>query len=316
MDTQLKFNTPWILQRADPYVYKHTDGWYYFTASVPAYDGICLRRARSLAQLPQSEEVEIWHKHEDGPMSVHIWAPELHYLDGKWYVYYSGGDKDNIWEIRPYVLECQGDDPLASEWKELGKMQKAEDDPFSFESFSLDGTVLENKGRFYYIWAEKVSVGSQISNLYIAEMENPHKLKTAQVLLTSPDYDWERIGFWVDEGPGVIKHGGKLFLTYSASETGVYYCMGMLSADEDADLLDPLSWKKERYPVLQSDASKGIYGPGHNSFTTDEEGNDILVYHMRTEEKIVGDPLYNPNRHACLMRIQWDEKGWPVFSYE
>ena len=33
----LKHNEPWILQRADPYVYRHTDGNYSFTASVPAY---------------------------------------------------------------------------------------------------------------------------------------------------------------------------------------------------------------------------------------------------------------------------------------
>lgn len=125
MDTKLKFNEPWILQRADPYVYRHTDGWYYFTASIPAYDGICLRRAKSLAELPQAEEVEIWHKHEEGPMSIHIWAPELHFLDGKWYIYYAGGDKDDVWEIRPYVLECQGSDPIADPWKELGKMKRA-----------------------------------------------------------------------------------------------------------------------------------------------------------------------------------------------
>ena len=41
--SELLYNKPWILQRADPYVYRHTDGTYYFTASVPAYDGIVLR---------------------------------------------------------------------------------------------------------------------------------------------------------------------------------------------------------------------------------------------------------------------------------
>lgn len=316
MDTNLKYNEPWILQRADPYVYRHTDGWYYFTASVPAYDGICLRRARSLAELPQAEEKEIWHKHEEGPMSIHIWAPELHYLQGKWYIYYAGGDKDDVWEIRPYVLECADADPINGTWTELGKMQRAPEDEFSFEAFSLDGTVFENKGNYYYVWAEKVGVGKQISNLYIAQMENPHQLKTVQVLLTTPDYDWERIGFWVNEGPAVIKHDGRLFLTYSASETGEHYCLGMLSADMDSDLLDPLSWKKERYPVLQTDASRNIYGPGHNSFTKDEEGGDIMVYHLRTESKIEGNPLYNPNRHACLMKVRWNQEGRPVFSYE
>ena len=112
MDKRLKFNEPWILQRADPYVYEK-DGWYYFTASVPAYDSIVLRRAKKLADLPQAEEVVIWKKHESGPMSKHIWAPELHYLEGKWYIYFAGGEEEDIWKIRPYVLECQGQDPLA-----------------------------------------------------------------------------------------------------------------------------------------------------------------------------------------------------------
>lgn len=316
MDENIKYNTPWILQRADPYVYRHSDGWYYFTASVPAYDGIRLRRAKSLAELPEAEEIEIWHKHESGPMSFHIWAPELHYLDGQWYIYYAGSDKEDIWALRPYVLTCADADPITGTWKELGKMQRAEDDEFSFEAFSLDGTVFEACGKRYYVWAEKVSVGRQISNLYIAEMENPHKLSTVQVLLTTPDYDWERVGFFVNEGPAVIRHDGWLYLTYSASETGAAYCVGMLSIREDGDLLDPRAWKKERYPVLKTDASRTIYGPGHNSFTVDEEGNDIMVYHARKESVIEGDPLYNPNRHAQLMKLRWDAEGRPIFSYE
>ena len=316
-NSELKYNEPWILQRADPYVYRHTDGYYYFTASIPAYDKIVLRHSETLAGLQDAEEVTIWVKHESGIMSEHIWAPELHYIDGKWYVYYAGSDKDDIWALRPYILECADQDPMTGTQVEKGKIQRADEDEFSFEAFSLDATVFENKGKYYYVWAEKVGVGKQISNLYIAEMESPVKLKTVQVLLTTPDYDWERIGFWVNEGPAVIKNAGKIYLTFSASETGAAYCMGMLTADEDADLLDPRSWSKDRYPVLKTDASREIYGPGHNSFTTDEEGNSIMVYHARKEEKIVGDPLYNPNRHAMLMKIKFDEEtGRPIFSYE
>ena len=315
MSQELEYNKPWILQRADPYVYKHTDGTYYFTASIPAYDGIVLRHSDTLAGLKDAEEVRVWQKHDKGIMSEHIWAPELHYLDGKWYIYYAGGDIDDVWAIRPYILECADQDPMTENWVEKGKMTRAEEDECSFEAFSLDGTVFENRGKHYYIWAEKVGVGKQISNLYIAEMENPCKLKTVQVLLTTPDYDWERIGFWVNEGPAVIHHDGKIYMTYSASETGAAYCMGMLSITEDADLLDPAMWKKERYPVLETNAEKGIYGPGHNSFTEDEQGNPIMVYHARTEEKIEGNPLYNPNRHAMLMKLTWGEDGRPVFKY-
>lgn len=311
------YNEVWIQKRADPYVYKHTDGTYYFTASLPDYDGIALRKADKLFDLKDAPEKIIWKKHDKGIMSFHVWAPELHFIFGKWYIYFAAGDVDDIWAIRPYVLECKGDDPFNDEWIEKGMMQCSDEDPFSFRAFSLDATVLENHGEYYFIWAEKVGVGKQISNLYIARMESATKLSTVQVLLTTPDYDWERVGFWVNEGPAVIHHNGKIYLTYLASETGAAYCVGMMSASEDSDLLDPKSWTKERYPVLCTDADRGVYGPGHNSFTEDEEGNPIMVYHARIEEKIEGNPLYNPNRHAMLMKIHWDEKtGAPVFSYE
>lgn len=311
----LKYNEVWIAQRADPYVYKHEDGSYYFTASLPEYNGIALRKAESLEALCDAEEVMIWKKHDMGPMSYHVWAPELHYINQKWYIYFASGEVENIWNIRPYVLECIGQNPVKDPWHEKGIMQCAADDEFSFRSFSLDGTVFKNKGKYYYVWAEKVGVGKQISNLYIAEMETPTKLKSVQVLLTTPDYEWERKGYWVNEGPSVLNKNGKIFLTYSASDTGVNYCMGMLTIDEDSDLLNPREWKKERYPVLQSNIEKGIYGPGHNSFTVDLQGNDILVYHARTEAEIIGNPLYNPNRHAMLMKIEWNKEGEPVFKF-
>lgn len=316
MRNKIRYNSPWIEQRADPYVYRHTDGKFYFTASVPSYDGIVLRCADTLSGLQCAEEVYIWHKHESGEMSEHIWAPEIHYLDGRWFIYFAAGEKEDIWKIRPFVLECTGQNPMCDPWVEHGKMKSAQGDVFSFEAFSLDATVFENKGEHYYVWAEKVSVGPQISNLYIARMHSPTQLETIQVMLTTPDYDWERVGFWVNEGASAVRHAGRIYLTYSASETGACYCMGMLSASEDDDLLDPRSWKKERHPVLKTDASLGIYGPGHNSFTTDEQGNDVMVYHARTTDKIEGNPLYNPNRHAMLMKIKWDEQDRPIFSLE
>ena len=315
MSEQLIFNRPWIMQRADPYVLRHTDGKYYFTASVPAYDRIVLRCSDTLGGLAEAEEKTLWICHESGALSKHIWAPELHFVFGKWYIYFAGGEKNDPWKIRPYVLECSGDDPMTGEWRELGMMKCSEDDEFSFRAFSLDATIFENGGSHYYVWAEKVGVGKQISNLYIARMKDAHTLDTVQVLLTTPDYDWERHGFWVNEGPAVIKRGGKIYLTYSASDTGAAYCMGMLTANGDSDLLDPRSWSKERFPVLKTDADRGIYGPGHNSFTVDADGNDILVFHARIEAEIEGDPLYNPNRHAMLMPIRWNNDR-PVFGFD
>lgn len=312
----IKYNKTFIPQRADPYIVRSEDGTYYFTASIPSYDGIILRHADTIAELADAQEIEIWHKHEKGIMSIHVWAPEMHYLQGSWYMYYSAGDIDDIWAIRPYVLKCTGSNPLTDKWIECGPMQAANEDEFSFTAFSLDATIFENNGKHFYIWAEKVGTGKQISNLYIAEMETPIKLGTVQELLTTPDYKWERVGFWVNEGPAVIKHDGKIYVTYSASDTGPAYCLGLLAADENSDVLDRRNWIKFPEPILKTDYKKGIYGPGHNSFTVDENGEPLMVFHARTEEKINGNPLYNPNRHTMIMPVKWNIDGSPCLSFE
>ena len=310
-----EYNRPFIRQRADPYIMRSDETGYYFTASVPEYDRIALRHSDTLTGLRDAPERTVFVKHESGPQSVHIWAPELHRLDGAYYIYYAGGDKDDIWEIRPYVLRCLGD-PMTDEWVEMGPMQPADDDPFSFRGFSLDATIFASRGERYYVWAEKVGVGKQISNLYIARMAAPNKLATVQVLLSTPDYDWERGEFWVNEGPAVLKHDGKIFLTFSANTTGELYCMGMLWANEDDDLLDPANWTKLRHPVLQSDGSKGLHGPGHNCFVKgDDKKTDMLIYHARQYGELEGNPLYDPNRHVYISPVAYDDRGFPVFRH-
>jgi GH43 family beta-xylosidase len=302
---------PFIPNRADPHISLH-DGWYYFTASVPEYDRLELRRSRTVEGLAAAAPTVVWRKHDRGPQSFHVWAPELHRIDGAWYLYYAAGEVDNVWEIRPYVLECRDADPLTGTWTEKGMLQAAPGDPFAFRDFSLDATTFEHRGKRFIIWAQKVGGEKGTSNLYIAELETPWKLATVLVLLTTPDYDWERIGFWVNEGPAVIIRHGRVWMTFSASATGACYCVGLMSAPEDADLLDPAVWTKERYPVFATDEATLRFGPGHNSFVTAPDGSDLFVYHARTYDKIVGDPLYDPNRHAWLRPLTW-QAGRPRF---
>ena len=305
---QLDYPEPLVEQRADPYIYKHSDGYYYFTGSYPEYDRIVLRRAKTIKGLKDAKEVIIWEKYDNGEMSKHIWAPELHYIDGKWYIHFAAGREDDIWAIRPYVLECEADNPLQAEWVEKGEVN------IEFESFSLDATTFKHQGKRYLIWAQKVN-NNTISNLYIAEMENPWTIKE-QKLLSKPEYDWEVIGFDVNEGPAVIKRNGRIFVAYSASETGHNYCMGLLSADEDSQLLDKDSWHKKTEPVMQTSTETSLYGPGHNSFTKSEDGvTDLLVYHARPYKEIEGNPLYDPNRHGRIQELFWKENGEPYFGY-
>jgi GH43 family beta-xylosidase len=46
-----------------------------------------------------------------------------------------------------------------------------------------------------------------------------------------------------------------------------------------------------------------------------EDGKqELLVYHARNYKGIVGDPLWNPDRHTCVQPLRWDERGMPIFG--
>lgn len=304
---------PLIRQRADPYIHRHTDGWYYFTASVPAYDGIELRRAKTIAGLAEANTVMVWRKPDSGPYSDLVWAPEIHFNRGAWYVYFAAAPsreiKDELFQHRMYAISTHADNPLEGEWKFEGQIDTG------LDTFCLDATTFEHRGVLYYLWAQKEEGIRGNSNLYIARMKTPVEIETEPVRLSIPEYEWEIRGFWVNEGPAVVRHGGRLFITYSASATDENYAMGLLWADADADLLDPASWRKSGKPVLTSSPAYNIFGPGHNSFTVAEDGvTDMLVYHARTYTEIEGDPLWNPDRHTFVKPLRWDEDGMPVFG--
>lgn len=264
-----------------------------------------LRRSDTLAGLRTAPETILWERHARGPMSCHVWAPELHWLDGAWYLYFAAGDIDDVWNIRPYALRCEGGDPLTGTWREEGLPRRADD--FSFNDFSLDLTTFEHGGRRYGVWAGKVNLGKKISNLYIAEMDSPLSFKTPQVLLSAPSYDWERHDFRVNEGPFFLPGKDHVYISFSASATGACYCIGLLCAPAGADLLDPNAWRKLRQPALRTGERVGLYGPGHNSFFRDDAGNTLMAYHARRYDEITGDPLYDPNRRCYLMKVTWQD---------
>lgn len=304
---------PLIEQRADPFIYKHSDGFYYFTASVPAYDRIELRRAQTIEGLASAETVSVWHKPDTGPYSELIWAPEIHFNEGAWYVYFAAAPsreiKDDLFQHRMYAIRCKDDNPLTGEWEFLGQIDTG------IDTFCLDATTFTHKGQLYYMWAQKEKDIPGNSNLLIATMKNPWTLSSEPVRLTIPEFEWECRGFMVNEGPAVLQRNGKVFVTYSASATDENYAMGLLWADEDADLMDPSSWHKSTKPVLVSEPKDEVFGPGHNSFTVAEDDESVLlVYHARTYTEIEGDPLWDPNRHTYVKHLRWDEDGMPVFG--
>jgi len=306
-----RFDNPIVKQRADPWVYLHTDGYYYMTATVPEYDRLEIRRSKTIEGLGQAEPKVIWRKHAKGPMGAHIWAPELHRIDGTWYIHFAAGGAEDVWRIRMYVLACDADNPMDGEWVEKGQVQT------KWDSFSLDATTFEHKGKRYLVWAQhEPGEGPHGTDLYLSEMQNPWTLKGEQVRITRAELPWERRGFNVNEGAAVIKRNGRIFLSYSASATDANYCVGLLTADEDADLLDPASWHKSQSPVFSTYEASMVFGPGHNSFTTTPDGKtDLMVYHARNYREINGDPLRDPNRHTRVQVLRWREDGTPDFGY-
>ncbi len=320
------YANPFIEERADPYIVDGENGYYYFTASYPAYgsvdkgyDRIVLRCSQTIEGLARAEEKTIWQAHSSGIMAKHIWAPEMHKIGGKWYIFFAAGASSDIWAIRPYVLRCEGDNPYLDPWTECGQMQASAGDTDSFTSFSLDMTYFECSGKHYVIWAEIKGD----SSLFMAEIDpsEPWKLTSYPILLTKPEYDWELVNHRVNEGPAVLKTEKKVYVYFSASGTGSEYCVGRMEADINADLMDIKSWKKLDKPVLSTADLSGESGPGHNCFVKDTNGDTLFVYHARPASHAskgcgtyASDPLYDPCRHTRIRKVSFDKNGEPVIN--
>ncbi|MCI9081117.1 MAG: family 43 glycosylhydrolase [Lachnospiraceae bacterium] len=323
------------------------------------YDRVVLRKGKTLEDLQKREnQVTIWKVGNQGFMDNgnevasgyrYIWAPEIHRVGDYWVVYFTEShDANNLFNIYSHVLVLDGTkDPYetalktsdqASEWKDYKMMRSSsvENDPFSL-SFCLDMTYFkdEKNGKSYVIWAGKPTEAFQGGNtdLFIATVDEtqPWIITSEAVRLTKADYGWERVRYCVNEGATVVQKNGKIFMCYSASGTGSEYAIGMLSAEQGVDLLDKNNWTKNPYPLLTSRDVNGEEGPGHNSFTVDEDGNVIFVYHARptshnsqrcgwngTNSSYNAEPLNDPCRHARLKRVHWAADGTPVLrmTYE
>lgn len=302
---------PLVRQRADAQIFRHSDGWYYMTGSVPEYDRLVLRRSRTLAGLSSATEKVLWRHEASGPISGFLWAPELHRIDGTWIMYFaagpSGGGAD-VFRIRSYAIACAGADPMTGSWSVLGPLA------LPWDTFNLDSTSFVHRGTRYLAWAQQEPGIETNSNLYLAPLATPLTLAARPVRLSVPELDWETRGYKVNEAPAVLARHGRLFMTYSASATDARYCLGMLTVRDDVDIMDAKAWRKSPVPVMTSSPAHKVYGPGHNSFTVDERGRDMLVFHARDYETIKGDPLFDPNRHTRVQPIVYRADGTPVFN--
>ncbi|QKJ33155.1 glycoside hydrolase family 43 protein [Mucilaginibacter mali] len=306
------FTNPVLPTGPDPWV-TYKDGFYYYTNSTG--NRLDIWKTKTIAALATATHKTVWKPPVNTAYSKDLWAPELHFLQGKWYMYFAADDGHNA-QHRMYVIENSSADPLEGEWVLKGQVADESN------KWAIDGSVFESRGQLYMIWAGWEGDANGQQNIYIAKMKNPYTISSERVKISSPEFEWEKFGDLhdannpphvnVNEGPEILKHGNQIFLIYSASGCWTdHYALGMLSAKVSADLMDPKSWKKSEKPVFETSKENSVYAPGHNSFFKSPDGReDWIIYHANPGP---GCGCGN-QRSPRIQKFGWKKDGSPDFG--
>jgi len=312
---QKSFTNPLLLSGADPWnIYK--DGFYYYTQTMG--DRIVIWKTTNLSELKSAERKTVWVPPTGTDYSRQLWAPEIHFIDDKWYVYFAADNGRNV-NHRMYVIENPSKDPMQGEWTFKGKVADNTD------RWAIDGSVFEYNEQWYMIWAgwEAHKNGSQ--DIYIAKLKNPWTIDGKRARISAPYYDWEKYGDLVadsagevpshvdvNEGPQILKHEDKLFLIYSASACWTdYYGLGMLTFTGNDNLLDSAAWRKSPASVFKQSSTNKVYAPGHNSFFKSPDGKeDWILYHANPAP----DLGCGGRRSPRAQKFTWNKDGTPNFG--
>ena len=310
------FTNPLLPAGADPAVVAR-NGFYYYTQTTGR--NLTLWKTRDLTDLANAEKKVVWTPPADGPYSKEIWAPELHFVRGRWYLYFAA-DAGRNETHRLWVLENSAADPLDGDWVMKGKLADDSD------KWAIDPSVFTIGKKDYVIWAGWPGDTNGTQNIYIARLKNPWTIKGHRTLLSTPEYVWEKVGDLdtgahgvirtphvdVNEGPEILEHGDKIFLVYSASGCWTnYYELGMLSASVNSNLMKPSSWTKSPTAVFWESADAGVFAPGHNTFFSSPDGKeDWILYHANAAPGLGCGRERSPR----AQKITWKADGTPDFG--
>jgi len=306
------FSNPLLDSGADPWVFQK-NGYYYYTNT--AGNQLVLWKTRNLAGLRTAEKKVIWTPPVGTSYSKEIWAPEIHFIQGKWYMYFAADDGDNN-NHRMYVIENASADPMQGNWTFKGKVADPAD------KWAIDGSVFTHKRKMYMLWSGWEGDKNGKQSIYIARMKNPWTIKGERVRLSSPHFSWEKDGDLgagndpshvnVNEGPQLLQNGKKLFIIYSASGCWTdSYSLGMLTLIGKGSLLDSAAWQKSAKPVFTQSAENKVYAPGHNSFFKSPDGTqDWILYHANSQP---GQGC-GEHRSPRAQRFTWNADGSPNFG--
>lgn len=291
------FTNPIVRRGADPWVIRWNNQYYFCQSRSNA---VWVNAATNLEDIGKGHWHCVWRPPEGTAYSKEVWAPELHFLRGNWYIYVAADNGTND-DHRTYVLEGTSLDPTAP-FTLKGKIASPDD------HWAIDGTVLEMRdGKLYFIWSGWEGTQNVAQNLYIAPMSDPWTMGGARECISRPTQPWEQHGLLINEGPETLWHGNRLFVIYSAS--GMWtdnYCLGEL-AWNGGDPMDPKSWDKKPEPVFASSAD--VFGPGHCSFVPSPDGmEDWIVYHAHIHQGS------GARRDVRMQHFTWNADGSPNFG--
>ncbi len=289
---------PWVIQKDSTYYYTHTAG-----------DRIVVYSTHKMSELKNATITTIWTPPAAGDYSKEIWAPEIHFLQGKWYAYFAADDGNND-HHRIYALECDDPDPVKGTWIFKGKIADTASD-----KWAIDASVFEYKQQLYMVWSGWKGDANGEQDIFIAKMKDPLTLDGSRVLISSPENDWEKSGAppSINEGPeALINPSGNLFLTFSASGCWTdQYGLGLLSLKDGGDPLHPNDWNKSASPVFNSSPSGNAFAPGHNGFFISRDGKeDWIIYHANNQA-VQG---CGNNRNPRIQKFSWNPDGSPNFG--
>ena len=279
----------------DPWVTRYRE--YYYHCFTIGAARIYVTKSATIAGLATEEPVLVWTPEEGKPYSKELWAPELHIIDGKCYIYVACDDGDN-YHHRMYVLANDSDDPTKP-YRMGGKVSDPSD------KWAIDATILSYEDKLYMIWSGWEGEENVCQNLYIAEMSDPYTIGTPRVLLSEPEYDWERVNCdgknvpYINEGACVYKQDGKLRILYSGSHSNWNtYCLGCLEFT-GTNVMERAHWAKYPMPVLSQ--AEGWNGPGHCSVFSDGK-TDYIAFHVFDEGKTEGWCNVHAEIHAFELK--------------
>lgn len=305
------FTNPLLPSGADPWITWH-DGYYYYTNTLG--NRITIWRTQTITALSTAEKKVIFTPPPNTSYSKELWAPEIHFMNYKWYVYFAADDGQNK-NHRMYVLENKSKDPFQGKWILKGKVADAED------KWAIDGSVFKYRKRIYMVWSGWEGNSNGRQDIYIAKMKKPWRIRGKRVRISSPTYDWETHGTLndasnpphvaVNEGPQILEHDHKLFLVFSASGCWTDdYSLGLLSFNGN-NILDSASWEKSPTPLFKTSIENKVYAPGHNSFFKSPDGKqDWILYHANPEPGQGCGRFRSPRAQP----FHWNENGLPVLG--